>query len=107
MITLSEADITTKNPERFKRYHNNFKIVREKIIAVEEKDHLRNFQPPISGEVIMKCFNLKPSREIGLIKEAIKEAILEGEIPNEQKAAFEKMKTEGKKRGLIFHEKTI
>ena len=107
LITLCEADITTKNPERFKRYHNNFKIVREKIIAVEEKDHLRNFQPPISGEVIMKCFNLKPSREIGLIKEAIKEAILEGEIPNEQKAAFEKMKTEGKKLGLIFHEKTI
>ena len=107
LITLCEADITTKNPKRFKRYHNNFKIVREKIIAVEEKDHLRNFQPPVSGEAIMKYFSLEPSREIGLIKEAIKEAILEGEIPNEFKAAYEKMKEEGKKLGLKSHEKTL
>lgn len=107
LITLCEADITTKNPERFKRYHNNFKIVREKIIALEEKDHLRNFQPPVSGEEIMKYFNLKPSPQIGLIKEAIKEAILEGEIPNEYDAAIEKMKNEGKKMGLEAHEKSI
>ena len=105
LITLCEADITTKNSKRYKLYHNNFKIVREKIIAVEAKDHLRNFQPPVSGETIMKSFNLKPSREIGLIKEAIKEAILEGEIPNEKEAAFEKMKFEGKKLGLVFNEK--
>jgi len=107
LITLCVADITTKNPKRFERYHNNFKIVREKIIAVEEKDHLRNFQAPVSGEAIMNFFGLKPSREIGVIKEAIKEAILEGEIPNEFEAAFEKMKEEGKKLGLKPHEKTL
>ena len=107
MITLCEADITTKNPERFKRYHNNFKLVREKIITVEEKDQLRNFQPPVNGEAIMKFFGLYPCKEIGIIKEAIKEAILDGEIPNEDKAAFERMKQEGKKLGLTPHEKSI
>ena len=107
LITLCEADITTKNPTRFERYHNNFKLVREKIIAVEEKDHLRNFQPPVSGEAIMEFFGLHPCREIGIIKEAIKEAILEGKIPNEFEAAFERMKEEGKKLGLTPHEKSI
>lgn len=107
LITLCEADITTKNPTRFERYHNNFKLVREKIIAVEEKDHLRNFQPPVSGEAIMEFFGLHPCREIGIIKESIKEAILEGEIPNEFEAAFERMKEEGKKLGLTPHEKSV
>mgnify|MGYP001245636266 FL=1 len=107
LITLCEADITTKNPKRFERYHNNFKLVREKIVAVEEKDHLRNFQPPVSGEAIMEFFGLHPCREIGIIKEAIKEAILEGEIPNEFEAAFERMKEEGKKLGLTPHEKSV
>ena len=105
LITLCEADITTKNPKRFERYHNNFKIVRKKIEEVEERDHIRNFQPPVSGELIMESFGLGPCKAIGQIKEAIKEAILEGVIPNEPKAAFELMKEEGKKLGLNFIEK--
>lgn len=100
LMTLCEADITTKNPRKFKKYHKNFELVRTKIKEVEERDRIRNFQPPITGEEIMKAFNIKPCREIGQIKEAIKEAILEGEIPNEHQASYDFMIEKGLALGL-------
>ena len=100
LMTLCEADITTKNATKFKKYHNNFNIVRKKIVEVEERDHVRQFQPPISGEQIMELFNLQPGREIVALKEAVKEAILEGHIPNEYESALEFVTARALKMGL-------
>ncbi len=100
LMTLCEADITTKNPYRQKLYKNNLKKVKTKIIEVEERDRIRNFQPPVSGELIMETFGIPPSKTVGEIKEAIKEAILEGEIKNDFEEAFQYMLRLGRKKGL-------
>ena len=106
LMLLCKADITSKNHERVKRYLKNFDRVEKKLRDVEERDHLKNFQPPISGQEIMQEFGLKPGRIVGEIKDAIREAILEGNIPNEHEAAYNLMLTLGAEKGLESIEKT-
>lgn len=105
LMTLCRCDITSKNAEKVKRYHMRFDVVEEKLQDVEEHDQLRNFQPPISGEEVMTIFNLKPSKEVGIIKNQIKEAILEGEISNNYEEAFNFMVEKAKELGLKPHKK--
>ena len=100
LMILCEADITSKNEKRVKRYLRNFAIVREKIVEIEAKDHVRNFQPPLSGDDIQHVFGIPPSYSVGVIKNGIKEAILDGEIPNEFDAAYQKMIALGQELGL-------
>ena len=100
LLLLCNAEITTKNRLKVKRYKENFEMVKQKIIDLEERDHLRNFQPPITGELIMQTFNLKPGREVGIIKDHIREAILDGVIPNNYDAAYQLMINKGAELGL-------
>jgi poly(A) polymerase len=100
LMLLCQADVTSKNINKVKQYMQNFEIVKQKLIEIEEKDKVRNFQPPVNGEDIMEIYNIAPCREIGVLKTIIKDAILDGVIPNDKEAALELLYVEAEKLGL-------
>ena len=100
LMLLCEADVTSKNAQRKRNFLNNFKLVREKLVAIEEKDRIRNFQPPVTGDEIMRRFSLPPCREVGLLKAALKDAILDGKVPNSYEEALAFVLQEAEKMGL-------
>ena len=101
LMILCEADITSKNPKKIKKYLNNFKIVREKLKAVEEKDHITNWQPPVNGKDIMKLFNINPGKEVGILKNSLKDAILDGKIQNNKEDSLRFIKNKAKEMKII------
>ena len=100
LMTLCKSDITSKNPDRVARYLKNYEVVISRLKDVEDQDHLRNWQPPITGELIMKTFGIGPSRLVGEIKEAIREAILDGDLESDYDQAYQFMLQEGRRHGL-------
>ena len=100
LMTLCEADITSKNPKKVEKYIDNFKLVRLKLKEIEEKDHIRNWQPPISGGEIMKIFNIAEGKKVGILKNSLKDAILDGKIKNDKESAIEFMKMKAKEINL-------